>query len=124
MVRVAAVRCCTAVSAHKQFESALIVHREVQLPWQRLLQPLSTCCTEACNPMFLVLQCGHCKKLTPEYEKAAKQLKELGLPVALAKVDATEEKNKALASRYDVKGYPTLKVRSLTKLLCTVVCSV
>jgi len=36
--------------------------------------------------------------LTPEYEKAAKQLKEADPPVALGKVDATIETD--LGSRY------------------------
>lgn len=52
--------------------------------------------------------CGHCKKLEPEFEKAAGQLK--GEGIALAKVDATEDGNKALAERFKVQGFPTLKI--------------
>ncbi|CAI5974315.1 unnamed protein product [Closterium sp. NIES-64] len=44
------------------------------------------------------------------YEKAAKALADAGSAVKLAKVDADDSKNKGLAKKYDVKGFPTLKI--------------
>lgn len=45
-----------------------------------------------------------------QYEKAASILSSQDSPVVLAKVDANEEKNKELATQYDVRGYPTIKI--------------
>ncbi|ETN79452.1 thioredoxin, partial [Necator americanus] len=46
--------------------------------------------------------CGHCKKLTPVYEKVAGKVS-----IPLAKIDATVETE--LAKRFEIQGYPTLK---------------
>lgn len=59
---------------------------------------------------FYAPWCGHCKKLAPEYEKAASQLSSHDPPVVLAKVDANEEANKELASQYEIRGFPTIKI--------------
>ncbi|KAB1221079.1 Protein disulfide-isomerase [Morella rubra] len=59
---------------------------------------------------FYAPWCGHCKKLAPEFEKAASILSSHDPPVILAKVDANEEANKELASEFEIRGFPTIKI--------------
>ncbi|XP_011027509.1 PREDICTED: protein disulfide-isomerase [Populus euphratica] len=59
---------------------------------------------------FYAPWCGHCKKLAPEYEKAASILSSNDPQVVLAKVDANEDANKEIASQFDVKGFPTIVI--------------
>ncbi|KZV44823.1 thioredoxin family protein [Dorcoceras hygrometricum] len=54
---------------------------------------------------FFAPWCGHCKKLAPEWKKAATNLKG---QVKLGHVDCDAEKS--LMSRYNVQGFPTILV--------------
>ncbi|CAG9333719.1 unnamed protein product [Blepharisma stoltei] len=56
---------------------------------------------------FYAPWCDHCKKLDPEYAKAALRLKENSPSIRIAKVDATT--NKLLADKYQIRNYPTIK---------------
>lgn len=58
---------------------------------------------------FSVCRCGHCKRLKPEYAKAAEDLIRNDPPVILAKVDCTEA-GKDTCNKFSVSGYPTLKI--------------
>jgi len=54
---------------------------------------------------FYAPWCGPCKRLAPEWEKAAK---ELNCKVKVAKVDGT--KNPDLLNRFNIQAYPTINV--------------
>nr|XP_039271596.1 protein disulfide-isomerase A3-like [Styela clava] len=57
---------------------------------------------------FFAPWCGHCKRLAPEYEKAATALKSDKSSAVLIKVDCTA--NTGTCGEYGVSGYPTLKI--------------
>ncbi|KAJ8471262.1 hypothetical protein OPV22_025605 [Ensete ventricosum] len=59
---------------------------------------------------FFAPWCGHCKKLAPEWKKAANNLKGM---VKLGHVDCDAEKS--LMSRFNVQGFPTILVFGLDK---------
>jgi len=56
---------------------------------------------------FYAPWCGHCKTLAPTYEQVATKLKG---SVKVGKVDCTIERS--LASRFKIRGFPTLKFLS------------
>ncbi|KAF5102095.1 hypothetical protein D0Z00_000555 [Geotrichum galactomycetum] len=56
---------------------------------------------------FYAPWCGHCQRLTPEYIKAAKRL---AGAVRFTAINCDAAENKAVCGRYDIKGYPTIKV--------------
>ncbi|KAJ7973924.1 Disulfide isomerase-like protein [Quillaja saponaria] len=57
---------------------------------------------------FYAPWCTHCKRLNPELDAAAPVLTTLKEPIVIAKVNA--DKFTSLAQKYDVEGYPTLKI--------------
>ena len=68
--------------------------------------------------LFYAPWCGHCKTFKPHFEKAMDQLdgKTSGKPeikgktVRFVKVNCDEPENKSLAKKYDIGGYPTVKI--------------
>jgi len=60
--------------------------------------------------MFYAPWCGHCKSMKADYAQAAEQLTNAKVKHVLATVDATVETE--LAQKYQVRGYPTLKLFS------------
>ena len=59
---------------------------------------------------FYAPWCGHCKNLEPKFEAAAEQLESehSDLNAALFKADAVDQQ--ALASKYGIQSYPTIKL--------------
>lgn len=63
--------------------------------------------TKSVLVMFYAPWCGHCKALKPKYNQVAK-IYENDADVVIARIDADNAKNKAIASQYNVHGFPTI----------------
>ena len=57
---------------------------------------------------FYSPKCKHCKKLYPEYVKAAAILTEQGIKVKMGAIDVPS--NRPLSAPYDIKGFPSIKL--------------
>nr|XP_040128121.1 protein disulfide-isomerase TMX3 isoform X1 [Ictidomys tridecemlineatus] len=57
---------------------------------------------------FYAPWCGHCKKLEPIWNEVGLEMKSIGSPVKVGKMDATSYSS--LASEFGVRGYPTIKL--------------
>ena len=55
---------------------------------------------------FFAPWCGHCKRLGPEYVKAAETLSDLNIPLVQLDCDA----NQQFCRDLNIPGYPTLKI--------------
>jgi len=97
-----ALLACAAVSAHDfpEDDNVIVLTDET---FDDAMKEFGTILVE-----FYAPWCGHCKRLAPEYAKAAKALKEEDPPLYIAKVDATEEQE--LGDRFGIRGFPTLKL--------------
>ncbi|XP_060030000.1 protein disulfide-isomerase TMX3 isoform X3 [Erinaceus europaeus] len=57
---------------------------------------------------FYAPWCGHCKKLEPVWNEVGLEMKSIGSPVKVGKMDATSYSS--MASEFGVRGYPTIKL--------------
>ncbi|XP_072808145.1 protein disulfide-isomerase TMX3 isoform X2 [Vicugna pacos] len=57
---------------------------------------------------FYAPWCGHCKKLEPIWNEVGLEMKSVGSPVKVGKMDATSYSS--IASEFGVRGYPTIKL--------------
>ncbi|CAO1637527.1 unnamed protein product [Parajaminaea phylloscopi] len=56
---------------------------------------------------FTAPWCGHCQRLVPEFDRAAKSLDGI---VKFANIDCDAESNKPTCGRYGIQGFPTIKL--------------
>lgn len=56
---------------------------------------------------FTAPWCGHCRNLSPEYERASRSLDGI---IKFVNVDCDEQSNAGVCQRYGVTGFPTIKM--------------
>ena len=57
---------------------------------------------------FFAPGCAHCKAFAPEYQRAARIIKDMGKTYVLAEMDATV--HTSTADKYEIQSYPTVKL--------------
>jgi len=57
---------------------------------------------------FYAPWCGHCKKMAPAFTETSIELKDTKYKVA--KIDVTQEEHFAIRDRYEIRGFPNLKL--------------
>ena len=78
------------------------VHELTALNFDKTAEPKS-----AWLILFYAPWCGHCKKMAPDFERLAEHYHRASPQrVHIGRVDATQ--HSGLATRFDIKGYPTL----------------
>ena len=55
--------------------------------------------------MFYAPWCGFCKRMKPDYQQAATEIKGSGI---LAALDVTRPENNIISRKYNITGFPTL----------------
>ncbi|CAF0922510.1 unnamed protein product [Rotaria sordida] len=61
--------------------------------------------------LFYVKWCSYCRRIHPEYERAGTiLLKNTDSPIYIAKLDCTDDNAARCSRRYNVDGYPTLRI--------------
>ncbi|XP_040841037.1 protein disulfide-isomerase TMX3 isoform X2 [Ochotona curzoniae] len=63
---------------------------------------------------FYAPWCGHCKKLEPIWNEVGQEMRSIGSPVKVGKMDATSYSS--IASEFGVRGYPTIKLALIRPL--------
>ena len=82
--------------------------------FERTTQANSGMTTGSWFVKFYAPWCGHCRAMAPAWEELAEQLASDDIPTNVAKVDVT--KNNMLASQFNIRSFPTLKLLHRSKL--------